>query len=248
MIPDCSLNEYGKKLDEGEEFQAGAMWGIEYGWLATRHPKLEILVTGSGRGAGDIGVTSHLVVNKELTTRGGAGSLLSHYSSQNPFRLARHRQESLVTQIHKNELIRGYGKGVFQDSETTSERILDALAAVRNGQYDGVLVDEYRLFGLEQQYDLRKRFSIIGDWGASKDRISLPLFVVVGVRENINRGKSGQWEKIQAAIVAKVKRDDEVTRRMLGEWQANTLVLPTEKFIANCHLAAKKYQMSELGQ
>jgi hypothetical protein len=38
----ADLMEFGEKIDKGE-IQIGAVWGIEYGWLHERFPKLEMM-------------------------------------------------------------------------------------------------------------------------------------------------------------------------------------------------------------
>ncbi len=234
-IVDTKLDQLGADLRGGREFQLVAVWGIEYGWLQHTYRDLEILAVATEGNRLD--TSSVLVVREDVDVAGS--------TPQNPLKLMRHRQESLVTQIHRFELDKKY-KVRIRDSQQIARNVKNALINIQNRQQDGLLVDEYRLHRIENLRPLRG-FRKLYDWGDLKKELQFPPVALIGFRDNINRGfREDKWEQIKSTLFTLLRNGNRNGRAVLRAWQAAAIVEPDQRYKENATRIAAEYRSSDI--
>jgi ABC-type phosphate/phosphonate transport system substrate-binding protein len=180
------LLEFGKKLNAGA-YHIGVVWGLEYGWLHEKYPKLKILGVVSD-GARDTNASARLWVRK--------GSPFNKLADLKDKRLAVHKETPLMDQLCLRAAIRKEKfdpKGFLDELEPFST-VRSAVVAVRGGKADCVLMNT------QTQVRLRRLQEALADSLVSVwEGPVYPMPVLIGSPEVVDalRKRKGLWADIQ---------------------------------------------------
>lgn len=175
------LLAFGKQLDDGE-VHLGVLWGIEYGWLKQRFPKLEPLVVAAV--SINLPHFSQLMVRKKdnrKTLEDVRGSTL-----------ARFRRVRLADALYQQKLCDDHGADFFKLEQAARRTTLEAMLAVRNGEADCVIV------GVDLFHRLKATHpKVAEDLVVLVPSEPFPEPVVVGRRDRVEELEPGLWNRAQ---------------------------------------------------
>jgi ABC-type phosphate/phosphonate transport system substrate-binding protein len=180
------LFEFGKKLNAGE-YQLGAVWGLEYGWLREKYPKLKVLVLVSN-GEKDPPNSTQLWVRKD-----GPFKKLADLQGK---KLAVYKGTPLMDRLFLRRMIEDEKlspKGFLAESDPYGS-VKSAVAAVRDGTADCVLINQTTFGRLR---DLQP--GLIGALVELKRGPNFPLAVIIGSPDVVDsmRKRKGLWADLR---------------------------------------------------
>ena len=126
------LMAFGKDLDEGKT-HIGVVWGLEYGWLRQRYPRLEIMaVTTQG---GQVQIPAQLLVRKDFP-----GKTIADLKGK---KLATYERAPMMILRFRNKVLKdkGFDPKTFFKEITTFETPKGAIGALKSGNVHVVEID-----------------------------------------------------------------------------------------------------------
>jgi ABC-type phosphate/phosphonate transport system substrate-binding protein len=210
------LFQFGGDLDRGR-YHLGTIWGLEYGWLREKYPRLEPLVVCTYRGAA---VYSQLMVRKELAQKKMPITL----TSLKGMRLAVFDRSSLMDRVFLESRLREVGADpdTFFQKVGPSTNALDAIFAVTKGKADCVVIsmDIYT-----RHLATRPKLEL----DVVERSPAMPEVVIVGRRDLVDslRSRGGLWDALRRdlAIVHRTPQG----RQCVDFWRMENFAAPEDR-------------------
>jgi ABC-type phosphate/phosphonate transport system substrate-binding protein len=221
------LLAFGKKVNEGT-YHFGVLWGVEYGWLKTKYPNLEVLAAITPSKI-EVKVRSLLLVRKQKAA--------ADFKKLKGLRLARYKGAPLMEQAGLEQMLRGQKpnpKGFFRELDKPFATIKDAIQAVREGKADCVIVNVTVYNRLKN--DLK---NLDEDLVIVKKSEPFPLAVVIGSRRTM---KKRLWTKIQGELLAAHNKEE--GRVALSFWRVRYFAKPEQSFLNEIDKAARDFPIN----
>jgi ABC-type phosphate/phosphonate transport system substrate-binding protein len=184
------LFKFGEKLNNGE-YQIGAVWGIEYGWLRKKFPRLEVLAVVY------IGEHDNVGFAKVFVREGSPFKKLADLKDK---RLAVYKDLPLMDRVFLQEMLREdklEPKKFFAKTETMTS-VRQAAAAVKRKEADCVVMSTSTLIRLQNLQP-----------GVAKSLVELktgeayPMPVIIGVPEVMSKFRTSKqlWADCQKHLL-----------------------------------------------
>ncbi len=229
------LFEFGRKLNDGE-YHVGAVWGVEYGWLREKYPKLRALVVVS---YGDKEMPNHtqIFVRKE-----SAPSKL-RLSDLKGRRLAVCKDTPLMDRLFVREMFREEKlseKDFFAPSEPFANAKL-AAAAVKNGKADCVIMNSQTYVRLRSVHP-----GLAESLESLKTGPVYPESVLVGSPEAMERlrRKKGLWADLRQEFLDAYTSPE--GKECINFWRFQSFVAPDDKYERQVDKAVRTLPVKEL--
>jgi ABC-type phosphate/phosphonate transport system substrate-binding protein len=238
--PGDLLNRFGGQLDRGD-FHLGIVWGVEYGWLLKKYPKLKPLAVVSVGGT-NVPTRSQLMVRR-ADQKGGLKALKGK-------KLARFQSAPLMDRLALDEILKQAQldpKGFFTKEGKPFGNVRQAILAVKNGQADCIVVNAATLSRLrEAQPNLYKDLVPIG-----KVSDVFPLAVFVGIPRAVNRlqprvsdSQSTLWKRLQQELVT--IHETPRGKQVVKFWKIRSFIKPDDAFEKQVRKCVQKYPVDRL--
>jgi ABC-type phosphate/phosphonate transport system substrate-binding protein len=222
------LLSFGKRLDSGD-VHLGMVTGIEYGWLRKRYPKLRPLVIAN------VGRTLSPYSEIRVRKNGDIGSIDALQGKT----IARVRRMSLDSMIYVNSLLQGHAleASPFRLEELPRPTLGHALAAIKNGDVDGVVIS------IEAFSRLSKLQPGIANEFIPIDRSdAFPTPVLIGRPVLVNQLRTGLWDDLGKSLL-KVHRTAQ-GRQVVTFWGFVSFSPVSDNYTRRVRTVVKKYPIS----
>jgi ABC-type phosphate/phosphonate transport system substrate-binding protein len=227
------LLDFGAKLnDPKRDCHIGAMWGIEYGWLAQQYPKLKVLAVAA---QGDNIVQSRTQV---LVRKGSGVKKLADLKGK---KLALYARVPLMDRLSVQEMLKEEKqepKGFFKTGEPYAT-MGEAVDAVRDGVEDCVFVNS-STYGrlLAVQPGLEQLFTVL------KSGDAYPDAVLVGNPDKINKVRKDLWRTLEAELLEIHKSP--YGKECLEQWRFPYFVKVDPKYYERVDKAVRRFPSERL--
>ena len=224
------LWNFGQQIEDGK-IHVGIVWGVEYGWLRKRFPRMKPMV-----------VTRHATAHLKSQLMVHPDSKATDLAGVRGQRLATYQRMPLMDELFLSKTVEDRGVRLPQFFATIKQHktALDAICAVHSGEADCVMINTtlYQRH-IANRPKLELRAVALSD--------PFPQAVLVGRPERVNALRPGLWLETRECL--QDVEDTPEGRQGLDFWRQERFILPeADNFEQLVRARIAQYPVTALAQ